>query len=122
MKGCFHTRRGLSVLLLIAGLLAPSASAVAQTPRIKLQPRIQLQIQPKIRIQPKVVRPQGAKPPMMKPVIPPSVAAQAIMKAMPGAKVLKLRNLPTGDIVGTVRIKNQVRNIRVNGQTGAVRP
>ena len=109
-------RRGLTAMLLIAGLLAPSVPALAQTPRI------QLQIQPKVRIQPNMVRPQGAKPPMMKPVIPPSVAAQAIMKAVPGAKVLKLRNLPTGDIVGTVRIKNQVRNIRVNGQTGAVRP
>ncbi|CAN5210420.1 hypothetical protein BH10PSE7_BH10PSE7_03800 [soil metagenome] len=114
-------RRGLTIMLLIAGLLAPTATVLAQAPRV------QIQMQPKIRIQPNIVKPQGvkpqgAKPPMMKPIIPPSVAAQAIMNAMPGAKVLKLRNLPTGDIVGTVRIQNQLRNIRVNGQTGAVRP
>lgn len=107
--------RALAILLLIAGLFAEAAPSMAQTPKL------QLQIQPKVRVQPNV-KPPGVKPPAMRPIIPPSVAARAIMNAVPGAKILKLRNLPTGDIVGTIRVRNQLRNIRVNGQTGAVRP
>ena len=111
-------RRALPIMLLLAGLLAGTAPADAQTPRLQIQPKVQMQ--PKMRVQPNV-RPQ-VKPPGIKPIIPPSVAARNIMNAIPGAKILKLRNLPGGDIVGTIRVQNQLRNIRVNGQTGAVRP
>ena len=118
MTRCRSMRRTLPMLLL-AGLIAGALPAAAQTPRIQIQPKIQMQ-QPRLKVQPNV-RPT-VKPPGIKPIIPPSVAARNIMNAIPGAKILKLKNLPGGDIVGTIRIQNQLRNIRVNGQTGAVRP
>lgn len=39
---------------------------------------------------------------------------------MPSATVLKIGPLPSGDIVATIKIQNQVKKVRVDGQTGAV--
>jgi len=39
---------------------------------------------------------------------------------IPGARVLKILPSSSGDFIATVRIDNQVRKIRVDGETGAV--
>jgi hypothetical protein len=110
-------RRGVLAAIICAALMA------AGTPVVEAQVKIQLQVQPSIipKLQPKI-QPKINKPPVIivKPVIPPSVAVANIMRVMPTAKVLKVVNLPTGDIVATVRIKDQIRKIRVNGRNGAV--
>jgi hypothetical protein len=64
----------------------------AGEPALAQAPNIQLQVQPKLRIQPKVNRAPAIRPPM----IPPST------------------------VTATIRIENQVRKIRVDGETGAV--
>jgi hypothetical protein len=100
-------RRKLTMVALAALMLAAGEPALAQSQNL------QLQVQPRLRIQPRInkVRP---------PSIPLSVAQQNIEAVMPNAKVLKIGPLPSGDIVATVRVKNQVKKIRVDGETGAV--
>lgn len=102
-------RRKLTIIALAAMMLAVGELALAQSPNL------QLQVQPKIRIQPRF-----NKAPVRPPSIPLSVAQQNIQMIMPNAKVLKIGPLPSGDIIATVRIENQVRKIRVDGETGAV--
>ncbi len=101
-------RRKLTIAALAAMLLAVGEPALAQTPDI------QMQVQPRLRIQPKVNKPN------IKPTIPLSTAQRNIEALMPGAKVVKINPLPSGDIVATVRIENELRKIRVDGETGAV--
>jgi hypothetical protein len=102
-------RRKLTIIAFAAMMLAFGEFALAQSPN--LQP----QVQPKFRIQPRF-----NKAPVRPPSIPLSVAQQNIQMIMPNAKVLKIGPLPSGDIIATVRIENQVRKIRVDGETGAV--
>jgi len=101
--------RKLTIIALAAMMLAFGEFALAQSPNP------QPQVQPKLRIQPRV-----NKAPVRPPSIPLSVAQQNIQMVMPNAKVLKIGPLPSGDIIATVRIENQVRKIRVDGETGAV--
>jgi hypothetical protein len=86
---------------------------VAGEPALAQSQNLQLQVQPRLRIQPKINK-------VRQPSIPLSVAQQNIEAIMPNAKVLKIGPLPSGDIVATVRIQNQVKKIRVDGETGAV--
>lgn len=102
-------RRKLTIIALAAMMLVAGEPALAQSPNI------QLQVQPKLRIQPKI------KPPVIRPpTIPLSLVTRNIMATMPGAKVLKLLPSPSGDIIATIRIENQIKKIRVDGETGAV--
>lgn len=48
------------------------------------------------------------------------MAQQNIQNRIPNAKVLKIGPLPSGDIIATIKIQNQIKKVRVNGQTGAV--
>jgi len=98
----------LTIIALAAMMLAAGEPALAQSPNFQ-------QVQPKLRIQPRF-----NKAPVRPPSIPLSVAQQNIQMIMPNAKVLKIGPLPSGDIIATVRIENQVRKIRVDGETGAV--
>lgn len=100
-------RRTLTMIALAAMMLFAGEPAVAQSPNI--------QVQPKLRIQPKIY-----KAPVRPPTIAPSIITRNIMATMPTAKVLKLVTLPSGDFVATIRIQDQVRKIRVDGETGAV--
>ena len=97
-------RRILTIAALAASLLAAGGPAYAQSPTMQPQPK--LQIQPKA----------PARPPM----ITLSQATKNIQTVMPTARVLKIGPLPSGDIVATIKIENQVKKVRVNGQTGAV--
>lgn len=101
-------RRILTIAALAVSLLAVQGPASAQSPNIQLQV-------PKIRIQPKI-----NKPPTLPPRIPLSLAQQNIQNRIPNAKVLKIGPLPSGDIIATIKIQNQIKKVRVNGQTGAV--
>jgi hypothetical protein len=102
-------RRKLTIVALAAMMLAAGEPALAQSPNI------QLQVQPKLRIQPKINR-----PPVIRPMIPLSQAQRNIQMVLPSAKVLKIGPLPSGDIIATIRIENEIRKIRVDGETGAV--
>ncbi|QIG49634.1 hypothetical protein G5V57_19095 [Nordella sp. HKS 07] len=97
-------RRILTIAALAASLLTAGGPAYAQSPTMQPQPK--LQIQPKA----------PARPPM----ITLSQATKNIQTVMPTARVLKIGPLPSGDIVATIKIENQVKKVRVNGQTGAV--
>lgn len=103
-------RRKLTIVALAAMMLAAGEPAMAQSPNI------QLQVQPKLKIQPRINKAPVIRPPS----IPLSVAQRNIQIMMPSAKVLKIGPLPSGDIIATVRIENQIRKIRVDGETGAV--
>jgi hypothetical protein len=47
-------------------------------------------------------------------------ACRAALERYPGGVCLKIRRtLPSGDFLVTVRLKNKVRRIRVDGRTGA---
>ena len=102
-------RRKLTIAAFAAMLLAVQSPGFAQSPNI------QLQVQPKVRIQPRI-----SKAPTLQPRIPLSLATKNIQAAMPAAKVLKIGPLPSGDIVATIKIQNQIKKVRVDGQTGAV--
>ena len=102
-------RRKLTIIALAAMMLAGGGPALAQSPNI------QLQVQPKLRIQPRIT-----KAPVIKPTIPQSLVIRNIQAIMPSAKVLKLVPSPGGDIIATIRIENQIKKIRVDGETGAV--
>lgn len=102
-------RRKLTIAALAGLLLAAQGPAFAQSPNIQL-------VQPKLQIAPKISKP----PVVARPTIPLSLATRNIQSAMPTAKVLKIIPLPTGDIVATIKIKNQIKKVRVNGQTGVV--
>jgi hypothetical protein len=106
-------RRGIVAAMLFAALFAAGMPVEAQV-KLRLLPKQQIQMQ--MQKPPRVKTP----PVMMKPIIPLSRATQLIVQAIPKAKVLKINPLPTGDIVATIRIQDQVRKVRVNGQTGAV--
>lgn len=101
-------RRKLTIVALAAMMLAAGEPALAQS-------SIQLQVQPKLRIQPKINR-----PPVIRPMISLSQAQRNIQMVLPSAKVLKIGPLPSGDIIATIRIENQLKKIRVDGETGAV--
>ena len=103
-------RRIITIIALAAMMLAAGEPAFAQAPNI------QLQVKPQLRIQPKVYKAPTIRPPL----VPPSLVTRNIMAVMPSAKVLKLVTLPTGDFLATIRIENQVKKIRVDGETGAV--
>ena len=103
-------RRIFTIVALVAMMLAGGGPAFAQAPNIQMQT-----VKPQLRIQPKVI-----KPPVLRPTIPLSLAQRNIQAIMPGAKVLKIVPLPTGDIIATIRIDDEVRKIRVDGETGAV--
>ncbi|MFZ5677969.1 MAG: hypothetical protein ACOZAM_33805 [Pseudomonadota bacterium] len=87
----------------------------AQGPAFAQSPNIQLQVQPKLQIQPKI-----SKPPVLRPMIPLSMAQRNIQNRIPNSTVLKIGPLPSGDIIATIKIKNQIKKVRVDGQTGAV--
>ena len=99
-------RRKLTIIALAVMMLAAGEPALAQS---------NIQIQPKLRIQPKINR-----PPVIRPMIPLSQAQRNIQMVLPSAKVLKIGPLPSGDIIATIRIENQIRKIQVDGVTGAV--
>jgi hypothetical protein len=50
-----------------------------------------------------------------------SEAAAVVQQLYPNATVLAVRQAPNGDFVVTVRLGNQVRRVRVDGQTGGVK-
>lgn len=100
-------RRILTIAALAASLLAAGGPAFAQSPNMQLQPRL---------FQPKASKPPTVRP----PTITLSQATKNIQTAIPTARVLKIGPLPSGDIVATIKIENQVKKVRVNGQTGAV--
>jgi len=102
-------RSQLTMIAVAAMMLALGEPALAQSPNL------QLQAQPKLRIQPRI-----NKAPARQPTIPPSLATQNIQVMIPGATVLKILPSSSGDFIATVRIENQVKKIRVDGETGAV--
>jgi hypothetical protein len=101
-------RRKLTIVALAAMMLAAGEPALAQSPNFQ-------QVQPKLKIQPRI-----NKAPIRQPTIAPSLATQNIQSMIPGARVLKILPSSSGDFIATVRIDNQVRKIRVDGETGAV--
>lgn len=102
-------RRKLTIAAFAALLLAVQGSAFAQSPNI------QLQVQPKMQMQPKL-----NKPPTLPRTIPLSVVTRTIQSQIPNSRVLKLVPLPSGDIVATIKVQNQIKKVRVDGQTGAM--
>jgi hypothetical protein len=102
-------RRKLTIIALAAMMLAAGEPAMAQSPNLQLQVKPQLRIQPRIN-----------KAPIRQPIIPPSMATKNIQVMIPGATVLKILPLSNGDFMATIRIENQVKKIRVDGETGAV--
>ena len=90
-------RRKLTMIALAAMMLAAGDPA----PKLRIQPRIN-------------------KAPARQPTIPASLAMQNIQVMIPGATVLKILPSSSGDFIATVRIENQVKKIRVDGETGAV--
>jgi uncharacterized protein YdeI (BOF family) len=51
----------------------------------------------------------------------PSGAAAAVQSRYPNAVILAVRRAPNGDFVVTVRLGNQVRRVRVDGETGQIK-
>lgn len=105
-------RRILTIAALAGLLLAAQGPAFAQSPNI--------QVQPKLQMQPKFNQLKINKSPVVPKTIPLSVATRNIQNRIPNSKVLKLVPLPSGDIVATIKIQNQIKKVRVDGQTGAV--
>lgn len=103
-------RRKLTIIALAAMMLAVGEPAMAQSPNLQLQVRPQLRIQPRI----------NKAPVIRQPTIAPSMATKNIQVMIPGATVLKILPLSNGDFMATIRIENQVKKIRVDGETGAV--
>jgi hypothetical protein len=101
-------RRKLTIIALAAMMLAAGEPAMAQSPT-------QLQVRPQLKIQPRI-----NKAPIRQPIIAPSMATKNIQAMIPGATVLKILPSSNGDFIATVRIENQVKKIRVDGETGAV--
>lgn len=101
-------RRILTIAALAVLLLAAQGPAFAQSPNLQL-------VQPKLQIAPKI-----NKPPVLRPMIPLSLAQKNIQIRIPNAKVLKIGPLPSGDIIATIKIQNQIKKVRVDGQTGFV--
>jgi len=108
-------RRGVFAAIFVAAFMVAGTPVDAQ---VRIKPQT-MQLKPNVKVQPKVNKPQVM---IIKPIIPPSQAVKNIVRAMPGAKVLKMVNLPTGDIVATIRLPTEIRKVRVNGRTGAVQP
>lgn len=101
-------RRKLTIAALAGLLLAAQGPAFAQSPNIQLQA-------PKLQIAPKI-----NKPPTLRPMIPLSVVTRNIQNQIPNSRVLKLVPLPSGDIVATIKVQNQIKKVRVDGHTGVM--
>lgn len=112
-------RRILTIAALAVALLAAQGPAFAQSPNIQLQVQPKLQIQPKLN-QPKLNQLKVNKTPTIPRTIPLSVVTRNIQNQIANSRVLKLVPLPSGDIVATIKVQNQIKKIWVNGQTGAI--
>lgn len=51
----------------------------------------------------------------------PSDAVAAVQNRYPNAVILAVRRAPNDDFVVTIRLGNQVRRVRVDGQTGQIK-
>lgn len=107
-------RRILTIAALAVSLLAAQGPAFAQSPNI------QLQVKPNLQIQPKLNQLKVNKPPTIPRTIPLSVVTRNIQSQIANSRVLKLVPLPSGDIVATIKVQNQIKKVRVDGQTGAI--
>ena len=87
---------------------------MAQTP---MQPKLQLQ--PKLQIQPKI-QPRVQTPirqPNL-PLIKPTQALIIAQRAWPNSKALGVKLLPGGNYVVTLKRKNQLQRVTIDGDTG----
>src|SRR5262245_50828416 len=91
-------RRGVLAAMMIAAVMAAGMPAEAQV-KLRFIPK-QIYLQKPSKGPRPMVRPQ---PGAVKPMIPLYRATQMIQQAIHGAKVLKIRPLPGGDIVATIR-------------------
>jgi len=82
-----------------------------------LQPQ-RLQIQPKIQIQPRVQQP--SRSPNL-PLIKPSQALIIAQRLVPNSKGINVQLLPGGNYAVTLKRKNQVQRVIIDGDTGAPR-
>lgn len=110
-------RRVLAIAATVAMMLAAGVPALAQTPNLQMQPK--MQIQPKIQIQPKLQVQPKIRP--LTPLIKPSQALIIAQRLVPNSKGLNVQLLPGGNYIVTLRRKNTVQRVIIDGDTGASR-
>jgi hypothetical protein len=98
-------RRALAIAASVAMMLAAGEPAMTQTPDLQLQ-----QIKPQ----------QPSRPPNL-PLIKPSQALIIAQRLVPNSKAINVQLLPGGNYAVTLKRKNQVQRVIIDGDTGAPR-
>jgi hypothetical protein len=115
-------RRALAIAASVAMMLAAGEPAMAQTPNLSPQPKLQMPIQPKFQNQFKVQqRIQQPNRPANLPLIKPSQALIIAQRFVPNSKAIGVKLLPGGNYAVTLKDKEKVRRLIVDGDTGALR-
>jgi hypothetical protein len=110
-------RRALAIAASVAMMLATGDPAMTQTPNPNPQPQSKLQNQPKFQTQPSQ---QPARSPDL-PLIKPSQALIIAQRLVPNSKGINVQLLPGGNYAVTLKHKNQVQRVIIDGDTGAPR-
>ncbi len=98
-------RRALAIAASVAMILAAGNPAMTQTPNLELQ-HMQYRVQ------------QQSRPPNL-PLIKPSQALIIAQRLVPDSKGIDVRLLPGGNYAVTLKHKNQVQRVIIDGDTGA---
>ena len=110
-------RRALAIAASVAMMLATGDPAMPQTPNPNPQPQSKLQNQPKFQTEPSQ---QPAGSPDL-PLIKPSQALIIAQRLVPNSKGINVQLLPGGNYAVTLKHKNQVQRVIIDGDTGAPR-
>lgn len=105
-------RRALTIAASVAMMLAAGELAIAQGPTLQVQVQ---QIQPRPKIQPRIQNP-NRQPNMV--LIKPSQALIIAQRLVPNSKGINVRLLPGGNYAVTLKRKNQVQRVIIDGETG----
>ena len=111
-------RRALTIAASVAMMLAAGEPAMAQASTRQLQVQ---QIQPKFqpKVQPRIQNPNRAPNNMV--LIKPSQALIIAQRLVPNSKGINVQLLPGGNYAVTLKRKNQVQRVIIDGETGEPR-
>ncbi|MGE4252486.1 MAG: hypothetical protein AB7F09_24065 [Parvibaculaceae bacterium] len=112
-------RRALTIVAVMAMMLAAGEPAMAQTPNLQIQPR--MQVQPKLQMPKLVPKIQAPNRPPNMPLIKPSQALIIAQRLVPNSKGIGVKLLPGGNYAVTLRRNNQLQRVIIDGDTGAPR-
>jgi hypothetical protein len=109
-------RRALTIAACVAMMLAAGEPVMVQAQTLQVQ-QIKPKFQPKI--QPRIQNPN--RPPNNMVLIKPSQALIIAQRLVPNSKGINVQLLPGGNYAVTLKRKNEVRRLIIDGETGEPR-